>query len=50
MQNRFQILEDKVRDEPGVILVGDSLVRRQDEESCVKGPRRKNFCYPEKKS
>ena len=49
MRNRFQVLEDEVRDEPGIILVGDILVRQQDEEFCVKGPRRKKFCYPGKK-
>ena len=49
MRNRFLVLEDEVRDEPGVILVGDSLIRRQDEEFCLKGPMRKNFCYPGKK-
>ena len=35
MRNKFQVLEDKVRDEPGVILVGDSLVRHQDEENIL---------------
>ena len=49
MQNRFQVLEGEVRDDPCVILIGDSLIRHQDEEFCVKGPRRKNFCYPGKK-
>lgn len=47
--NAFQLLEDEVRDEPSLILVGDSLVRHQDEEFCRKGPRRKHFCYPGKK-
>ena len=46
MRNRFQILENEVRDEPGFILVVDSLVRHQCEEFLMKGPRRKNFCYP----
>ena len=48
MRNRLQILEEEVRDEPGVILVGDTLVRHQDKEFCMKGPRRKNVCYPGK--
>ncbi len=46
--NAFQVLEDEVRDEPSLILVGDSLVRHQDEEFCIKCPRRKHFCYPGK--
>ena len=48
MRNRFQVLEDEVRDEPDVALVGDSLVIHQDEEFCMKGPRRKKNCYPRK--
>ena len=47
--NAFQVLEDEVMDEPSLILVGDSLVRHQDEEFCKKGPKRKHFCYPGKK-
>ena len=47
--NAFEVLEDEVRDEPSVILVGDSIIRHQDEEFCKKGPRRKHFCYPGKK-
>ena len=47
--NAFQVLEDEVTDEPSLILVGDSLVRHQDEEFCKKGPRRRHFCYPGKK-
>ena len=45
MRNRFQVLEDEFRDKPGVIHVGDSLVRHHDEEFCMKGLRRKEFCY-----
>ena len=48
-RNRFHVLEDEVRDEPSLILVGDSLIRHQDEEFCRKGPRRKHVCYPGKK-
>ena len=47
--NAFQVLEDEVRDEPSLVLVGDSLIRHQDEEFCKQGPRRKIFCYPGKK-
>ena len=47
--NAFQVLEDEVRDEPSLVLVGDSLIRHQDEEFCKQGPRRKTFCYPGKK-
>ena len=46
MRNRFQVLEDEVRDDPSIILVGDSLVRHQDKEFCRRGARRKNMCYP----
>ncbi len=47
--NSFQILEDEMKDEPSLTLVGDSLIRHQDEEFCKKGPRRRHFCYPGKK-
>ena len=47
--NAFQVLEDEMSDEPSLMLVGDSLIRHQDEEFCKKGPRRKHFCYPGKK-
>ena len=47
--NRFQVLEDEVRDEPSFTLVGDSLVRHQDEEFCIQGPRRKHACFPGRK-
>ena len=50
-RNRYHVLEDEVRDEPepSLMLVGDSLVRHQDEEFCRKGPRRKHLCYPGRK-
>ena len=48
-RNAFQVLGDEVGDEPSVTLVGDSIIRHQDEEFCKKGPRRKHFCYPGKK-
>ena len=48
-RNTFQVLEDEVSDEPSLILVGDSLIRHQDDEFCKKGPRRKHLCYPGKK-
>ena len=48
-KNAFQVLEDEVRDEPSLVLVGDSLIRHQDEEFCKKGSKRKSFCYPGKK-
>ncbi len=44
--NIFQVLEDEVRDEPSLILVGDSLIRHQDEEFCKNGPKSKHVCYP----
>ena len=46
VNNRFQVLEDQVQDDPSIILLGDSLIRHQEEEFCTKGPRRKRFCFP----
>jgi hypothetical protein len=48
--NAFQVLEDEVSDEPSLMLVGDSLIRHQDEEFCKKGPRRRHFVIQERRS
>ena len=48
-RNKFYVLEDETCDEPGFVLVGDSLIRHQDEEVCRKGPMKKYACYPGRK-
>ena len=47
--NAFQVLEDEVTDEPSLILVGDSLIRHQDEEFCKKVPGGSIFAIQERK-
>ena len=42
-------LEDEVRDEPSLVLVGDSLIRHQDEEFCKKRQKEEAFLLPRKK-
>ena len=44
--NRFHILQDQVEEEPSLFLVGDSIVRHQEEEFCRRKGRRKNYCFP----
>ena len=49
LQNRFAALQSETKLEPDVVLVGDSLVRGQDNEFCREKPRRKHRCYPGRK-
>ena len=42
-------MEDEVRDEPGLVLISESLVKYHDEEFCMKRPRRNIFYYPGKR-
>ena len=49
LQNRFAVLQEEADPEPDVMLVGDSLVRGQDDEFCREKPRRKFRCYPGQK-
>ena len=49
LENRFAALQNEAEPEPDVMLVGDSLVRGQDNEFCRKRPRRKHRCYPGQK-
>ena len=45
-RNRFEVLDDEVNDGPCFSLVGDSLIRNQDEEFCRKSRKKRSDCYP----